>query len=85
MLFCAQDIEIYVLTFCSSRKNGLIRKIRLISKFMTSQPCQQTITMHTLPNISRSKGSKTMKFGQLMEYNKKYFSSKIMQKMRQGD
>ena len=52
---------------------------------MTSQPCQQTITMHTLPNISRSKGSKTMKFGQLMEYNKKYFSSKIMQKMRQGD
>ena len=28
----------FVLTFCSYRQNGLIRKIRLISKFMTSQP-----------------------------------------------
>ena len=35
-------------------KSGLIRKIRLISKFMTSQPGQQTIAAHILPNISRS-------------------------------
>ena len=34
----SQDIETFVLTFCSSRKIGLIRKIRLISKFMTLQP-----------------------------------------------
>ena len=27
------------------------------------------IGVHTLPNISRSKGNQTMKFGQLIEYN----------------
>ena len=50
-------------------KNGLIRKIRLISKFMTSQPGKQTIAVHILPNISKSKGNQTMKFGKLIEYN----------------
>ena len=32
-------------------------------KFMTPQPGQQTIAIHILPNISRSKGNQTMKFG----------------------
>ena len=50
-------------------KNGLIRKIRLILKFMASQSGQQTIAIHILPDISRSKGNQTMKFGQLIEYN----------------
>ena len=50
-------------------KNSLIRKVRLISKFMTSQPGQQTIEIHILPNISRTKDNQTMKFGQLIEYN----------------
>ena len=36
---------------------------------MTSQPCEQTIVIHILPNISRSKGNQTMKFGQLIECN----------------
>ena len=36
---------------------------------MTSQPGYQTIAMHILPSISRSKGNETMKFGQLIEYN----------------
>ena len=36
---------------------------------MTSQPGQQTIVIHILSNISRSKGNQTMKFGQLIEYN----------------
>ena len=35
---------------------------------MTSQPGKQTITIHILPSISRSKGNQTMKFGQLIEY-----------------
>ena len=35
---------------------------------MTSQPGIQTIAIHILPNISRSKGNQTMKFGQLIEY-----------------
>ena len=52
---------------------------------MTSQPGQQTITIYILPNISQSKSNQTMKLGELIEYNKKDFSSKIMQKMRQGD
>ena len=30
---------------------------------------KQAIVVHILPNISRSKGSQTMKFGQFMEYN----------------
>ena len=36
---------------------------------MTSQPGKQTIAVHILPNISRSKGDQTMKFGQYIEYN----------------
>ena len=38
---------------------------------MTSQPEKQTIAMHILPNISRSKSNQTMKYGQLMKYNKR--------------
>ena len=36
---------------------------------MTSQPGKQTIAIHILPNISRSKGNQAMKTGQLIEYN----------------
>ena len=50
--FRSQDIQIFILTFWSHRKNGLIRNIRLISKFMTSQPGKKTIAIHILPNIS---------------------------------
>ena len=39
----------------SYRKTALIRKLMLISKFVTSQTGQQVITIHILPNISRSK------------------------------
>ena len=35
----------------------------------TSQPGEQTIVIHILPNISRNKGNQTIKFGQLIEYN----------------
>ena len=43
----------FCLDFLVVQQNNLIRKIRLISNFMTS----------------RSKGNQTMKFGQLIEYN----------------
>ena len=36
---------------------------------MTSQPGKQTIAIHILSNISRSKGNQTIKFGHLIEYN----------------
>ena len=47
----------------------MIRKTRLFLKFMTSQPGQHTNAIHTLPNISRSKGNQTRKFGQFLNYN----------------
>ena len=47
----------------------MIRKLRLISKFMTSQPGKQRIAIHILPSISRYKDNQTMKFGQLIEYS----------------
>ena len=40
---------------------------------MASQPGQQAIVIHVLPDISRSKGNQTMKFGQLIESNMKIF------------
>ena len=50
---------------------------------MASQPGLQAIAVH---NISQSKGNQTIKFGQLIEYNKRnIFFSKIMGKMRQGE
>ena len=59
--FCLHFLVIY--------QNGLIKKIRLISKFLTSQLDKQTIVIHILPNISKSKGNQTIKFGQLIECN----------------
>ena len=38
---------------------------------MTSQPGQQTITIHIFPNISRSKGNQAVKFGQVIEDKKR--------------
>ena len=34
-----------------------------MSKFITSQPGKQTIAIHILPYMSRSKDNQTMKFG----------------------
>ena len=67
--------------FWPPRKNGLIRKMKLTSKFMKSQPGLQTIVIHISPNISQSKGNQTMKFDQLIEYNKRnMFLQKLCQK-----
>ena len=38
---------------------------------MTSQTGELTHIIHTLPNISRNKNSRTMKFGQLVEYKQR--------------
>ena len=48
----------------------MIRKVGLISNFATSEPGKQTIAIQTLPNILRSNGNQTMKFGQLIKYNR---------------
>ena len=36
---------------------------------MASQPGQQTIAIHILPNISGSKSNQAMKLSQLIDYN----------------
>ena len=54
--------------FLVIQKDGFIRKVRLISKFMTSHTGQQIITINILPNILRSKGNQAMKLGHLIEY-----------------
>ena len=36
---------------------------------MTSQPGKQTMTIHILPNIARSKDNQLTKFDQLIEFN----------------
>ena len=41
----------------------------LVSKFMMSQPGEQTTEIHILPNTSKSNGNHTIKFGQLIEHN----------------
>ena len=45
---------------------------------MTLQPGKQTIEIHISPNISRSKGNQTMKFGELIEYHKKNISLELL-------
>ena len=59
----------------------MIRKMRFPSRF-PSQPILQTIAIHILPSISQSKGSQTMKFGQLIEYNKRNI---ILQKYAENE
>ena len=59
----------FCLEFLIMQENSLIKKIRLILKFMTSQPGKQTIAIHMLPNISRRKDNQTMKIGQFIYYN----------------
>ena len=47
-----------------------------------SQPGQQTIATHILPNISRCKSNQTMKFDKFVENNmRNIFVTKIMHKM----
>ena len=69
------------MTFWSCGKNGMIRKIGLVLKFMALQPSKQTITIQILPNISQSKDNQTKKLGQLIEYiNRNIFPQKLCRK-----
>ena len=69
--FILKAISIFVLYFWSCRKNGLIRKIRLISKYESHRGKQTTAIRILPPNFSRSKCNQTIKFGQLIEYDKR--------------
>ena len=57
--FVLQNIQIFAKTFFDMYKNSSIRKLRLVSKFMTSYNGKQTNAIHILPDISRTKGNQT--------------------------
>ena len=57
----------FCLDFLVMYQNGLIKKI--VNFKFYDFTAWLTIVMHILPNISRSKGNQTMKFGQLKECN----------------
>ena len=49
---------------------------------MTLQTGEQIITIHIMPNISRSKGKQTMIFSQFIEYSmRNIFLEKITEKI----
>ena len=60
LLFLVKSPEFLVM-----QESDLIRKLRLISKFMTSQTGSQIITIHILPNISKSEGNQAKKLSRL--------------------
>ena len=66
----------FCLDFLVIQKIGLMRKIRLVLKFMTSQFGKQAIAIHILPNISRSIDNQTMKFGQKNIFQENIFHHK---------
>ena len=57
-LFILKIFKFLSWLFRSFRKNDLIRKVILISKFITSQPGWQTIAIHILHNISQVKATR---------------------------
>ena len=65
------DIQVFVTTFWSCTKNGLIRKIRVTSKSMRHNVVYKQLEYLTcIPQYLKSKGNQTMRFGQLIEYDK---------------
>ena len=76
--FSCSDIWIFVLNFRSCQKTGLIRKIRLISKFMIPQPVNKYFQHTYLP---MSQEVKTIR--QLIQRNlRNIVFLKIIHKMR---
>ena len=57
--------------------NGLIKKIRLISKSMMSQPSYETIAIHILLKNISSKSNQGIRFGELIEYSRKNVGDKL--------
>ena len=58
--FFVLDIFIFLPWFFVYAENNLIRKLRLISKFMMSKPGQQIVTINILSNISRGEDNQTI-------------------------
>ena len=76
VLFVPTIFKFFSWLFDHLGKRLNIRKVELISKFITSQTSKQMITKHILLKISITKGNQEMKFGQLIEYNMRSFFQK---------
>ena len=61
-----------IFKFLSWLFGHIAKRLILISNFRTSQCGWQTIVIHILPNILRSKGNQAIKFGQLIERNMRH-------------
>ena len=85
VLFVLKIFKFFSWLFDHLGKRLNIRKVELISKFITSQTSKQMITIHILLKISITKGNQEMKFGQLIEYNMRNFFQNFFQKMWQKD
>ena len=71
--FCSQDIWIFVVTFWSRSKTAWLEDKVNFNIYNVTAWLTNTI----LPNISRSKGNQTMKFGQLIYYDMRNIFLKI--------
>ena len=71
--------------FLVMQENGLIRKLKFVSKLMTSNIGTQIITIHIFPNISRSKDNQEMKLVRLTDFNVDSFFFKSHTKKAAGD
>ena len=67
VLFVFKIFRFFVLTFGHVEKQ-LDQKDQVNFKICDVTNLKQTIAIHVLPNISRSKSNQTMIFGQLIEY-----------------
>ena len=84
-LFVLELFKFFLWPFCYLEKR-LDKKVMVVNfKIYDVTTGQQTITLHVLPNISRSKGNQAIKLGQLIQYSVKNVFSEIMQKLRSGE
>ena len=68
----------FVMTFWVCRENDLIRKIRLISKLRRNLVNKELQCTYFPLSHELIKGNQILKFGQVKQYNKRDFFSKIM-------
>ena len=72
--FRSQDILVFVTTFSSCRKNGLLKMIKLTSN--SWRLIYKELYYTYCPISHKVKANQTLKLGQLIEWQEKYFSSK---------
>ena len=83
-LYVFEIFDIFFPDVLVKQENSLIKKLNLISKFMTSKIERKINKIHILPNTSRSKGNQVMNFGQLIKNNVINTSQKSCRKRGRG-